>query len=168
MQIVPARKSANPKAGGLDASLPRQFRSQWSRLRDWAWRLNPWREFSFYRAGALSVHRESRPSSPTQKRVRRRTPRHTKMVANQRRRSTFSCRKNLSASSLWQKSWQAEARPTWCRKQLIHRGGAGAFACEPGGMGLLPQAVSAIFESGNWRVRFLFYVPDKTKRAKFH
>jgi hypothetical protein len=44
-------------------------------------------------------------------------------------------------NSLWQKSWQAEARPTWCRKQLIHPGGAGAFACEPGGMGLLPQAV---------------------------
>jgi hypothetical protein len=47
---------------------------------------------------------------------------------------------NGTAISLWQKSWQAEARPTWCRKQLIHRGGAGAFACEPGGMGLLPQA----------------------------
>jgi hypothetical protein len=44
--------------------------------------------------------------------------------------------------SLRQKSWQAEARPTRRRKLLIQRGGAGAFACEPGGMGLLPQADS--------------------------
>jgi hypothetical protein len=43
-------------------------------------------------------------------------------------------------NSLWQKSWQAEARPTWGLKLLIHRSGAGAFACEPSGTGPLPQA----------------------------
>jgi hypothetical protein len=56
----------------------------------------------------------------------------------------------VDPSSLWQKSWQAEARPTWCRKQLIHRGGAGAFACEPGGMGLLPQAASVEPGAPTW------------------
>src|SRR5450755_4267052 len=56
-------------------------------------------------------------------------------------RKLTSCSPRASShSSLWQKSWQAEAHATWCRRQLIHRGGAGAFACEPGGMGLLPQA----------------------------
>jgi hypothetical protein len=39
-----------------------------------------------------------------------------------------------------QKSWQAEARPTWCRKLLIRRRGAGAFACEPGVTRLLTWA----------------------------
>jgi hypothetical protein len=46
----------------------------------------------------------------------------------------------IGANSLWQKSWQAEAHPTWGLKLLIHRSGAGAFACEPSGTGLLPQA----------------------------
>jgi hypothetical protein len=37
----------------------------------------------------------------------------------------------IGANSLGQKSWQAEARLIWCLKLLIHRSGAGAFACEP-------------------------------------
>jgi Trehalose utilisation len=48
-------------------------------------------------------------------------------------------------SSLCQKSWQAEARPTWRRKLLIPRRGAGAFACEPGVTRLLTRAVRAVF-----------------------
>src|ERR1700690_211252 len=43
-------------------------------------------------------------------------------------------------SSPCQESWQAEARPTCCRKLLIYRRGAGAFACEPGVTGLLTRA----------------------------
>jgi hypothetical protein len=44
-------------------------------------------------------------------------------------------------SSPRQKSWQAEARPTWCRKLLIRRRGAGAFACERGVTRFLTRAV---------------------------
>src|SRR5580700_4255102 len=50
-----------------------------------------------------------------QDQVRIRTPQHTKMVANQRRRSTFSCRKNLAASALVTKVSAADAGPTTLR-----------------------------------------------------
>src|ERR1022692_1968190 len=60
----------------------------------------------------------------------------------------------LHVSSPWKKSWQAECLPHLGHKLLI-QGGAGAFACEPIGIGLPPRAVGGGLNSTPLRRRKL-------------
>jgi hypothetical protein len=92
---------------------------------------------------------------------------------NPKSRSQKERYRTATVSSPCQKSWQAEARPTWCRKLLIRRRGAGAFACEPGVARLLTRAVRepmpvrffhSLAYQPLYRMRQIFFPPSSETR----